>query len=137
MFFPPRKGQPGDELNWAWLNKIRAWCRRNEIYLGMNSGLSMLKLDCGTFLRVSDSTGNGQLAVVDSSGITARVSTVAGSGNVYPVAINGTNLTTDMSMEIPVVNFSSTSGGIPMATYVWISQDPGGTWVITAIDCGN
>lgn len=139
MIFGRGYGRPGDELTWNWLNAILKMARGNRINLGPNSGLSMIRSEgIGTFLRVSSLSGVGQLAVVDSSGITARVTTTAGSGKVHPVSSTSAGaLTVDTGTDIPVLNFSSTTGGIPLSTYVWIEQDAGGNWWITAVDCAN
>lgn len=137
MPFPGFYGDSKDDLTWKWLNWLLKQVKRNRIKLGLNSGLSMIQGEQGCSLWVSSQL-SGQLAVVTSSGITARVTTAAGTGNVNPVSsTSGGTLTTDTSTDIPVLNFSSTTGGIPSGTYVWISQDPGGNWFITAVDCGN
>lgn len=151
MLFPPRKGQPNDELTWAWLNKIRDWCRRNEVYLGNDSGLELKKLDCGTFLRATPSTqGVGQLAVTVSS-ISACVYNTTpcinvgtllkwdpGTGSVYTVDYDGTCFVADTSSDpVDVFNFSTTTGGIAANVLVWIEQDSQGNWIITAVDCAN
>lgn len=97
MFFPPPKGQPGSELTWAWLNKVRAWCRRNEIYLGMNSGLDMKKLDSGTFLSVVQQPQDAVYLCQPSSTVTGATGTwpaitpVGFNADVYQVS--GTAIT--------------------------------------------
>lgn len=134
MMFAPKDLKPGDELTLSWLNKIRSWCARNTINLGVGSGLAMVQNEQGTFLRVSGSQ-SGELAITHGS-ITARVTSTPGTGSVYFVNYDGTSLSTDTSHDIPVLNFSSTSGGISTGVYVWVTQGPGSEYWITAIDCG-
>lgn len=84
-----------------------------------------------------------QLAYTDSGGITARVGTTAGYGQVYYVAS-----TVTWSAGVPtctlatgtdpmyVFNFSATTGGIAGGLYCFVEQDVSGNWWITAIECG-
>jgi hypothetical protein len=138
MIFGRGYGKPGDDLTWKWLNSLLEMARKNRIKLGQNSGLSMIQGESGTLIWATGQSQTGQLAVVDSSGITARVTTTAGSGKVHPVSSTQAGaLTVDTSTDIPVLNFSSTTGGILASTYVWITQDAGGNWFVTAVDCGN
>jgi hypothetical protein len=127
--------QPGSELKWSFLNGLLKMCRTNRLIIGPNCGLQMIQsAGSGTALRVVFPPSGAQLAVADGT-ITARGGTTLGSGNVFAVSISGTTATVG-TVDIPVVSFSSTAGGIPTGTYVWIQQDPGGTWVVTAVDCG-
>jgi len=132
----PRPLRAGDELTLRFLNWVRDKCLRNTIKLGPNSGLSGIWGSDGTILRVATGEGGGaQLAITDGS-ISARSGTTPGSGTVFDVSYNGTVLVTATTTKT-VGNFSSTTGGIPTGTYVWIEQDPQGAWWITAVDCGN
>jgi hypothetical protein len=127
--------RPGTELTWAWLNELLKLTRTNRINLGANSGLTMVQASgVGTFLRATPQI-SAQLAITNGT-ITARVGTTAGDGNVFFVTVDGTTLSAD-TVDNPVLNFSSTTGGIPTSTYVWVEQDSGGNWWITAVDCGN
>ena len=63
----------------------------------------------------------GYLAVADGT-ITARVGTTLGSGMVFLTTIAGTAVTV-LTDTANVLNFSSTTGGIPTGTYVWVEED--------------
>jgi hypothetical protein len=134
---PPRPLRPGSELTTGWLNWLLACVKRNSINVGVNSGLAMVQTENGTILRVAKDSGGQQLAITDGT-ITARVGTTPGTGNVFTVSYDGTNLITDPNFtDLAVFNFSSTTGGIPTTTYVWITQDPQQNWWVTSVDCGN
>jgi hypothetical protein len=136
MIFGKGYGRPGDELTWSWLNNLLKMCRTNTIILGPNCGLAMIKSEgTGTALRVTNKGSGRQLAVTDGT-ISARVTTTAGSGNVFLVTNDGTTLTVG-TVDTPVLNFGSTTGGIADGTYVWIEQGPDNNWWITSVDCGN
>lgn len=96
-------------------------------------------------------SGGRQLAVTASI-ITAAVEdagsctdsgtllkTTPGTGTVYPMAYNGTCLVADSSKgTISVLSFSTTTGGIPEGTSVWITMnDNDGQWYATSVNCGN
>ncbi len=125
----------GDELTMAWLNALRDTVLQNQITLGANCGLAMTQSPAGTALRVSSGSNSKQLAVTDGA-ITARSGTTAGTGTVFLTTFDGTDITTTAE-TLDVFNFSSTTGGIATGTYVWVQQDDGGNYWITAVDCGN
>ncbi len=100
---------------------------------------------------VNEGSGDAQLAVTNGT-ITAAVDdaggctdsgtllqTTPGSGSVYPMAYNGTCLVADTSKPtISVLSFSTTTGGIPGGTNVWIQlNDNDGQWYVTSVNCGN
>ncbi len=149
MIFGRGYGRPGDELTWNFLNSLLRMARGNRINLGPNSGLSMVRSEgIGTFLRLSQVTTTGQLAITTST-ISANVFNTGscmgtspkkwapGGGTVHFVNYNGTCWVEDDTGDVNVLNFSTTTGGIPSDTLVWLSTDAGGNWVITAVDCGN
>jgi hypothetical protein len=86
---------------------------------------------------------------VTSTAITANVVVTTGTkwtqggGSVFAVNVNGSNLEADTSTEFDVINWSTTTGGIPINTLVWVTTDGSmksdGTpnWFATAVDCGN
>ena len=149
MIFGRGYGRPGDELTWAWLNSILKMARGNRLNLGPNSGLSMLRDEgVGTFLRLSQTSLSGQLGVAVStisanaynSGSCAGTSPkkwAPGGGTVHFINYDGTCWVEDDTGDVDVLNFSTTTGGIPSGTLVWLSQDNGGNWVVTAVDCAN
>ena len=132
---PPPKLRPGDELTTKWLNWILAWVKRNTIELGVDSGLAMAQTENATILRLASRQSGQQLAITDGT-ITARTGTTPGTGTVFLVNYDSTDLITG-TVDVDVFNFSSTTGGIPDSIYCWIEQDPQGNWWITSVDCGN
>jgi hypothetical protein len=145
-------GRPGTELRWAWLNALLRMCRTNTIILGPNCGLEMIKSEgVGTALRTTPSVGGKQLAVtngtitaaIDNSGSCTNtgslLKTIPGAGSVFAMAYDGTCLVADTSTTpIPVLSYSTTTGGIASGIKVWIEiNDNDGQWYITSVDCGN
>ncbi len=128
MRVPPPRLRPGDELTTGWLNKIRDWCVRNTLQ-GVSAGLTAQQLDTGfTLGAIIPDGASGSVGVVQTGGISARVGSTYGSGNV---------LVNTLGVNITVKNFSSTTGGIAAGTYVFVQQDSAGTWWVTSVDCGN
>ncbi len=130
---PPKALKPGDELTTKWLNWLLIWVKRNTIELGVNSGLSMVQTENATVLRLASQKSGAQLAITDGT-ITARSGTTPGEGTVFRVSYDGTDLVTDAE-TLDVLNFSSTTAGIPTGIYCWIEQDPQSNWWITSVDC--
>ena len=136
---PLRKG---DELTLKWLNGIRQLAVEGQVDVGSCSGISASQGPNGIALGVSVASESGTLAYTDGT-ITARSGTTPGTGTVYLVVYDGTVLQIqngtggNPTVTQAVLNFSSTTGGIPTGTYVWIEPDPGSNWFITAVDCGN
>jgi hypothetical protein len=111
-----------------WITKLR-----------VAAPLTLSNIAGGPLIGVALPPSGAQLAITTSAGLTARVGTTAGHGTVNPVMSNGSTfaLTTNTSVTITVLNFSSTTGGIAGGTYVWIQQDPSGNWFAVSADCGN
>lgn len=136
MFFPPPKGQPGSELTWAWLNKIRAWCRRNEIYLGMNSGLDIKKMDCGTFLAVTRQPVQGVFicqpgtAVAGATGAWPTITPQGFTADVYQVS--GANLTLYLASA---QCYNWYAAGLDDDKTVTVLPDGSGAFVAVAQSC--
>ncbi len=133
----PTKLKPGDELTTGFLNGLLAMIRRATVNLGINSGLSMVQNDAGTFLRLANVSGGPIQVAVTNGTITARSGTTPGAGNVHLADYDGTILVVDTSEDVPVLYISSTTGGIPTGIYVQIAQDAAGNNWIVSVDCGN
>ncbi len=131
---PPVMLKPGDELTCKWLNDVRRAAVEGSIaHLG--PGLVGSPTPNGWSLSTDTGSGrSGFLAKTDGT-ITARSGTTLGGGNVFLTTISGTTITVT-STSIAVLNFSSTTGGIATATYVWVEEDDSGNLFITAVDCG-
>jgi hypothetical protein len=135
MPFPPKKGTPGTELTWAWLNKIRAWCRSNEVYVGQNSGLTMKKMDCGTFLAVSTPPQGVYIcqpgtAVSGATGTWPAITPVSFTADVYQVS--GANLTLYLA-SATIYNWYA--AGLDDDKTVTVLPDGSGSFVAIAQSC--
>ncbi len=148
MFGLPKPLKPGDELTTEWLNGIRAAIKQATINLGVNSGLSMIQTEAGTFLRAGNGQVFGQLAVTDGTVPAATVTGTGtstqmteGVGNVFLLVWNDTAgawIVDPMDADpYEVINFSTTTGGIATDTLVWIQRTASDDWFITAVDCAN
>ncbi len=144
----PEPLQPGDELTTGWLNKLVLAIKRNTINLGVNSGLSMVQNEAGTFLRTGNSPAYGCLAVTDGgvpaasvTGTGTSTQMTEGVGLVFLLVWDETDevwaVDPDDADPYEVINFSTTTGGIPTNTLVWIQRTASDDWFITAVDCGN
>ncbi len=148
MFGAPQNLKPPAELTTDWLNKLLMLVRKNTINLGVNSGLSMIQSEAGTFLRASGKQTFRSLAVT-STAVGASVKTgtgtstqmAEGQGSVYLLVWSETDsawiVDPDDDDQYDVINLSTTTAGIPVDTLVWIESDDADNWFITAVDCGN
>ncbi len=129
--------KPGMELTAAWLNWVLKTCKENRIELGEGSGLTMSQNENGTILRTAGSSSGQLQRAITNGAISARVGTSPGGGNVFLVSYNGTVYVTGVD-SIPVLNYSSTTGGIATGVYCWIAEDPTSSELeIISVDCGN
>lgn len=139
MLFPEFKA--GDPLTSAHMNAVFAELRRWSQLTG-TGGIVVQYADSNSPPQIEDwrPPAGGQLCYTDTGGITARVTTTAGWGLVYPVTPSVTwsgstptcTLTTG-SVALTVFNYSATVGGIPAGKYCWVAQDAGGLlWVVSA-----
>ncbi len=136
----PEPLKPGMELTAAWLNWVLAASKRNQVILGVDSGLEMSQNENGTALRVSGGRGgiNGQIAYTISS-ISARAGTVPGSGSTYSVVFDGTNLVTQdgtggsQLIINATYNFAATS--VAGNKYCWIEENPSAIWWLVSVEC--
>ncbi len=131
---PPPLIAPGDELTCKWLNAVRQAAVEGSIsHLG--PGLQGMPTPNGLALSLASTGGNGGFWAKTNGTITARSGTTLGSGSVFLLSVTTTTITVT-SNTLGVVNYSSTSGGIATATYVFVQDDGFGNWSITAVDCG-
>ncbi len=133
---PPKPLKPGDELVCKWLNEVREAAVSGGI-AALGPGLKGSPTPTGWAINLANPLGQmpGFLAKTDGA-ITARSGTTLGGGDVFLTSISGTTITVETD-TVDVLNFSSTTGGIPDATYVWVEQDADGNYFITSVDCGN
>jgi hypothetical protein len=146
-----KRWKKGDTINAEPLNQIAraaSWACRPRIA----SPLSGFVIAGGLVIGPQPTDDQlGQLAITSTS-ISAAVLTSSagiytlapGGGSAYNMNWNGTNYvmdntggSVDTSLEYPVLNFSTTTSGIPAWTIIWIEEDENGNWLITAVDCAN
>ncbi len=88
-------------------------------------------------------TGDGLQRAYTDGTISARVGTTPGTGGVFIVIYDGSVYQIqngsggNPTITQAVLNFSSTTGGIPSGTYCWIGLASDGQWEIISVDCGN
>ncbi len=132
---PPPLIKVGDELTSKWLNGVRNWAVQGAI-VDVSAGLSLSEGPNGTTISLTSiGTGGGFWAKTDGV-ISARSGLTLGSGTVFLLDVSTTTITVTTD-TLSVVNYSSTTGGIPTDTYVFVQNDGFGNWSITAVDCGN
>ncbi len=132
---PPVRFKKGMELTAKWLDDVRQAAVEGSI-CSLGPGLQGSATPNGWVLGLA-STGasSGFWAKTDGT-ISARSGTTLGTGSVFLLSVSGTTITVTGN-SVNVVNYSSTTGGIPTATYVFVQNDGFGNLSITAVDCGN
>ncbi len=130
----PRRLKAGDELIIDWLNALRDAAVEGSIsHLG--PGISGSPTPNGWSIGVSEVSSRAGFLAKTNGTISARSGTALGTGSVFLTTISGSTITVTSNTQT-VFNFSSTSGGIATATYVWVEEDDAGNYFITAVDCG-
>lgn len=130
----PQRIKPGDELTTKWLNSVRDAAIEGSI-ADLGPGLKGSPTPKGWSIGLARLDGGGHWAKTDGT-ISARSGTTLGTGTVFLLDVSGTTITVTSDTE-DVVNYSSTTGGIPTGTYVFVQDDGFGNMSITAVDCGN
>ncbi len=131
---PPLRLKPGDELTTRWLNSVRDAAIEGSIS-DLGPGLTGSPTPNGWTIGVNERSGGGFWAKTNGT-ISARSGTTLGAGSVFLLSVTTTTITVLTDTQA-VVNYSSTTGGIPTGTYVFVQDDGFGNMSITAVDCGN
>ncbi len=132
---PPKRLKPGDELICRWLNAVRDAAVEGSI-AALGPGLIGSPTPTGWQVGLASSIRQNGFWAKTNGTISARSGTTLGSGSVFLLEVTSTTITVT-SDTLDVVNYSSTTGGIPTDTYVFVQDDGFGNPSITAVDCGN
>ncbi len=132
---PPPIIKPGDELTAKWLNDVRQAAVEGSI-AELGPGFTAMPTPNGWSIGLNSTGGSGGFWAKTNGTITARSGTTLGTGTVFLLNVVGTAITVTTD-TLSVVNYSSTTGGIPDAIYVFVQDDGFGNWSITSVDCGN
>lgn len=132
---PPRALKSGDELTSKWLNDVRQAAVEGSI-ASLGPGLEGSPSPNGWLLRIKGIGASGGFWAKTDGTISARSGLTLGSGTVFLLDVSATTITVTTD-TLPVVNYSSTTGGIASGVYVFVQDDGFGNQSITAVDCGN
>ncbi len=130
---PPQRLKIDDELLLKWLNDVRDWAVQGSI-MDVGAGLSGSPTPNGWSIGLGAGIGRAGFLAKTNGTITARSGTTAGTGSVFLTTFSAPTITVTAN-TLTVYNFSSTTGGIATATFVWVEQDDAGNYWITAVDC--
>ncbi len=132
---PPAVLKPGDELTCKWLNALRQVAVEGSI-AQLGPGFNAQPTPNGWSIGIGSISGGGGFWAKTNGTISARSGTTLGTGSVFLLSVTTSTITVT-SNTLDVVNYSSTTGGIATATYVFVQDDGFGNPSITAVDCGN
>jgi hypothetical protein len=120
-----------------WISKLRVAAPLGLTNIGGGPLLSVAPLQLAGNLAVTSSAISACVYNSGSCTGTSPMKWAPGGGTVYSVSYNGACLVANLDDEYDVINFSTTTGGIPTDTLVWTQPDSDDNWYITAVDCGN
>ncbi len=132
---PPVRIRPGDELTCAWLNAVRNAAIEGSI-CDLGPGLKGSPTPNGWSIGLTRSGAGSGVWTKTNGAVSARSGLTLGTGSVFLLNVSTTTIEVT-TITRDVVNYSSTTGGIPDATFVYVEDDGFGNLSITAVDCGN
>ncbi len=132
---PPGVLKSGDELTSKWLNAVRQAAVEGSI-AHFGPGFTAQPTPNGWSIGMAVTGSSGGFWAKTNGPVSARSGLTLGSGTVFLLDVSTTTITVTTD-TLSVVNYSSTTGGIPTGIYVFVQDDGFGNWSITAVDCGN
>src|SRR5258708_22178217 len=80
----------GDFISARWLNMLKAWVRRNQVFVARDCGLTCKPSEYGKIIGL-EQVERVYLGITTTT-LTARAAKVVGTGTVQPYTLSGTTL---------------------------------------------